>query len=477
MLIAFASPLAAQDSHYETNQYGADAALRGGTATAGVRDTSAVWYNPAALGFLDNPSISVNANAYRIGESNLGDFAGTGEDIKSTPLTTVPLLVSGLLMEERLLPGHRFAFAIINRTVSQISINSRLREIRDVLDRGNFTTAGNEDYAATLTADSDITEIWGAIAWGYKIIPELSVGTSLFGALRQHSLGFTAVARAVNPNIGGAVATADLTEKFQYLNLRLLMRIGIAVDLGNVKLGLSFTTPSGSLFGEGGVLLQASINNVDVNGDTFGDAGVMEDSQQSLAATFESNMALALGAQVQLNHLITLAFEVEWNAAAGRFSIMTPEARNLIVGSGFVFLTTDDFTPTYRYTTTFNFGFSMAFRFSTAVSLLFGFNTDLSYAPDDTSYGVDLIVTDYDMFSITSGVVISEYGDKDYNKNRLIREVSAGISFTFGRGGGTQLVNFGAATEANYLIGLGATGPTSVGYFAFSLVLGFTQHF
>ncbi|MGE0431205.1 MAG: hypothetical protein AB7S36_03010 [Planctomycetota bacterium] len=479
-LLAFhISTAHAQDSHYETNQYGSTSALRAGAVTGGVRDTSATWYNPAGLGFIENPSISVTASAYRLGISNIGDIAGTGTKLQSTPISTVPLIVSGLFMNDKAVPGHRFAFCLINRTISTIATSDRVRTNKDVLDRSVAETAGLEDYVGSFTLSTGVTEIWAGGAWGYHINDNVSIGAAFYVPMRQQSATFSAYARAVNPNANGVVATSDFTQSHDYLNLRLLGRLGLAFDLGPLKFGLAFTTPSASIFGKGGVLFQFTINDVDLDADNTGDSLVLEDEQRNLDAQFQSNMGLAFGIEYTIDEMVTFAFDVEWNAAAGRFNIMNPVARNLELGAGGgpAVLTTADFTPTYRYTSIVNVAFATTLRLDKGASVVLGFNTDFSYAPADSGTGTDLIFTDYDLFHFSGGLILSEYGIEEKNLGLLVREVSIGVVLSFGSGQAEQIVDFSSANESNFLMGLDTSKLIDVSYFSFSLILGYTQHF
>ena len=56
----------AQDYHYWSEQFGATATLLGGAVIAGVRDNSALYYNPGTLGFIEGNSISVTATLYKL---------------------------------------------------------------------------------------------------------------------------------------------------------------------------------------------------------------------------------------------------------------------------------------------------------------------------------------------------------------------------------------------------------------------------
>src|SRR5437763_1254540 len=87
----------AQEMNYNTFQVGSRSALMGGAVVGGVRDTSATFYNPGALGFVKNPGISVSANAFRFGKVTIADALGPGEDATASLLDPIPLLVSGIL--------------------------------------------------------------------------------------------------------------------------------------------------------------------------------------------------------------------------------------------------------------------------------------------------------------------------------------------------------------------------------------------
>jgi hypothetical protein len=91
-----ASSVQGQEMNYQPFQYGTRSALMGGAAVAGVRDSSAIVYNPAALAMSQETSLSVSANALRAGSMKLHDKLGAGADVDGLFLDALPLIVSGV---------------------------------------------------------------------------------------------------------------------------------------------------------------------------------------------------------------------------------------------------------------------------------------------------------------------------------------------------------------------------------------------
>ena len=83
----------------------------------GVRDSSATFYNPGALGFVTDPSLSVSANAFRYGQLKIYSALGSGQDATADLFDVVPLLVSG---SAKLEWGHDWSvgYAILTRQQS-----------------------------------------------------------------------------------------------------------------------------------------------------------------------------------------------------------------------------------------------------------------------------------------------------------------------------------------------------------------------
>ena len=63
--IACALPASAQDTHYWNEQYGPRAMMLSGVVIGSIHDMSATYYNPGALGYVEQPEVLLSANVYR----------------------------------------------------------------------------------------------------------------------------------------------------------------------------------------------------------------------------------------------------------------------------------------------------------------------------------------------------------------------------------------------------------------------------
>src|SRR4030095_7082527 len=128
----------AQEMNYNTFQVGSRSALMGGAVVGGVRDTSAAFYNPGALAFVENASVSVSANAFRFGNVTIDDALGPGENTTASLLEPIPLLVSGLLPWQSA-PQWAFGYALVARQQYSATFTNAVDTPRETINVGGVS--------------------------------------------------------------------------------------------------------------------------------------------------------------------------------------------------------------------------------------------------------------------------------------------------------------------------------------------------
>ncbi|MCK5877359.1 MAG: hypothetical protein KAG43_06975, partial [Candidatus Marithrix sp.] len=338
LLFLISTDLLAQQYHYWTNQFGSRSALMGGAVVGGVRDTSATFYNPGALGFVKKSSFSVSANAYQVELASIDNGAGTDEprEIESRKLNIIPLLISGTTT----FGNNTFGYSLIGKNQSSIKLSGRQTEITDIIDSNSsyidynslgyngIAFQGVEDYRSQFTYSSEVTEMLGGLSWSTNIYPHISLGVSSFFGYRTQSYNNSKVARAVNNN-SQFVASEDKFSDADFYNVRTFFKFGIAADFDKLKLGATLTTPSVSLFGSGSV----GAGNVRFKGDDIDYGIIGDDRQNDLDATYKTPMSLALGMEYQLTKQTLVATTIEWFTEQSNYEIMTPRSKQFLVGS------------------------------------------------------------------------------------------------------------------------------------------------
>ncbi len=97
LLVLVVSPINAQERNSWNIMGGSRSALMGGIVIGGVRDNSASFYNPGALGFINTSSHSISSDIYGYTQFRIEDGSGTGLNLVSNEFKTLPLMASGIV--------------------------------------------------------------------------------------------------------------------------------------------------------------------------------------------------------------------------------------------------------------------------------------------------------------------------------------------------------------------------------------------
>ena len=282
-----------QDYHQWSEHFGARASLLGGAATSGLGDNATVYYNPAAMSFVENPSLSITVNAYRIRNLKLENALGKDLDLKSTQLSTSPNLIAGIL---RL--GKKKKLSLGYGVITRRSYTAKY----DFLHEANYeileSTAGPERFVASYNLFHQLTEYWGGFALSYPLSETFSVGFAHYGIYREVKYN-NSNEMSVLPSdyTTGDITSISTNISFNYWNVKGIFKPSIAFHIENFKLGISLTTPSFNMLGRANVYRDFSFLNID---EGIGTDLTFIDRAEKVKVQHKENGALAFGVSWRL---------------------------------------------------------------------------------------------------------------------------------------------------------------------------------
>ncbi|MBZ0137272.1 MAG: hypothetical protein K8I27_12975 [Planctomycetes bacterium] len=463
--LIFASALAAQDNHYWTHQFGTRASLMGGAVVGGVNDTSAVYYNPARLGWIDNDSLKVSADGYQLAILTIQDGAGKGEDLTSTQGDIVPLAASGVYTFPQ--PRLALGFHILARQYSDISVSTRREAFQNVID--DTRSPGDEDFIGSFSFNSDVEEYWAGLGFGWAPLDWLSIGITHFGALRFDTQDLSITTRAVNT--AGETFGADNIAGWDYWNVRMLWKGGLALEFGGLKMGFTVTTQSLNLFGGATVRRQISVDDLDIDGDGAGNDFEANDRRDGVSTRFRSPWSFATGVDYDFGPVL-LAIAAEWFLPVGRYAAAKPTGDKAFYRGGISTENSKDLLTVYDGRRgAFNIAIGLETEFSGDWSGFWSMRRDAG--ADYLGHGDDLHfgISTWDLFHFATGISFTTRQDDGTPKHELM----IGLQLAVGADRTVQPVSFDDPRENRLLTG--QTRGTDISYFAISLIVGYTYYF
>lgn len=211
---------------------GNDAAMTGGAVSATVKDSSAIWYNPAGLGAVRRNQMDLSATAYTVRFYSAPRFisatTGESEDGSVTEFVTIPTQVG---YARRIAPGTTIGLAYFAPHASNIVL-------REALDVGTPRDGSKWQLAATI---ADTQHVFAA-AVGSALSPRVRIGGSLVA-------GYATTTQAVS--LFGATQRNGATTSFVGQSVvgtasRMSLEAGLGVQLDlsrHVTLAINCRTP------------------------------------------------------------------------------------------------------------------------------------------------------------------------------------------------------------------------------------------
>ena len=270
-----------QDSHYWNIQYGTKATLLGGAVIGSVTDLSATYYNPGAISLFGDPKVILSAKMYQIERIKILNGGGENKNLDYTSISPSPSFVAFNVKIDST-GRNKLAFSVLTRQLMNFDFESRQMTNNDDPATSLYTTGG-------LSMKQDFKEIWTGVTFSHKMNERLGLGATAYVAYRDQTTEFQTVIEELQSDHG--INSLLAYRKLNFTNYRTLLKVGLAVNLKPMTLGLTITTPSIDILGSGSYGYHNFINNsADASKNVY-----ETNSQIGLKSKYNTSWAIGLG--------------------------------------------------------------------------------------------------------------------------------------------------------------------------------------
>jgi len=454
----------AQEFNYWSQQVGAYSSLLSGSVTASVRDNSAIYYNPGALGFIENSSLSVVGNLAYLRGHNIRNGAGQDLPLMNNNVDAVSQIFSAI---HKLTDEISITYGLMNRNFHSMRFQVRHDGFYEIME----DLPGEEYYRGGFDYSKKLREDWLGLGIGWKIIPELGFGITLFGTVLSDNYSSNLTSNVFKydepTGIYSRVGYNNQYEVLRYSSVGGLLVAGFAYDNGSFQIGLNITSPvlhlqifSGGMLDRTQSLDIPTIYDVPVYASITADQA---ETRQNTPLIIDLGFSRILGTRTSSN------FKLSYFSQVNPYQMIDAGPPEDDV-TGFYPQDPRFYNMTIAHKHTFNFAIGIERRVSEDVSILGGFNTDFNYFAHDKT-------DDYFKYHNSLSYLNLYQANGGINWFREKFNVILGLSFAYGyKFGVEQQVNL--KDPKDYL---GLYGPVQVNtdsyYLRANFVFGFTYLF
>ncbi|MDZ7742261.1 MAG: hypothetical protein U5Q03_11035 [Bacteroidota bacterium] len=468
VLVLFSAEVWCQDSHYWTQQFGARASARGGAFVAGADNNSAVFYNPAALAFIDQASLSVNATLYKAQRTFIRNGLGDDHNLRSMSYNYYPQLISGMIETGK---QNKFsvAYILMTRHSNDIKFNTRVNMLYDVIS----SVEGRENFIGAFEYGNSFSEQWGGLGIAYRLSEDVSLGLTPFVSYRYQQYRFSVYSRAI-PVVDSSYYVASFSnyDDILFVNWKLILKAGLKIQKEHWNFGLTLTAPSINLYGDCDVQREVTIENMRLDSpeeDFFDFLAI--DRQPSLPIHMKSPFSVAFGVE-HLGNKTRIEVSGEYYGRLKIYKMIRAEALPFIYPTE-IFDEIDlgelEFLSVYDYADpVFNVAVAIEQKISQKLTYIGSFRTDFTMHRNDSKLEeFSLYGGDWNLFHLASGLSFTK------EKSRF----TATLMYYFGfEKNIEQLVNFSEPKEEFSFLGIpGDNAEISV--HSLGLAVGYTYFF
>ena len=406
-VVAAGSAVHAQDAHYWTLSYGTRATLLGGAVIGSTSDLSATFYNPGAVGLIKEQGFILSAKVYEYNSLRVEDGGGQGIDLVSSGTAPLPSFIAGAFKIGRL-ERSSFAYSVLTRQSAHFRTDTRLVEDRDVLPN----SPGAEPFAGEFVYEQNLGDLWMGLSWAYPLSKKVGLGVTQYLAFRDQHPRLELAAEALSAT--GELASVNVIRDFEYRDVRLLWKAGLAFNLSPLTLGITATTPGVHLYGSGSTFTNNTLNGLDTNGDQVPDQVMAAQHLEGVSADYRSPSSVGLGGAYQFGDTILHA-SAEWFEAIDAYDVMdTTPFQGQTSGASLRFPVTQELKGVLNY------GIGLQQRFPHEWAGYASFVTDLSARIPGSNANAS--VASWDLYHVSGGA--------SFNVGRV--DMVLGGTFSFG---------------------------------------------
>lgn len=423
-IVLFSSSLESpgQDNHYWSQQFGAKSTLLGGAMIGGVRDNSAIFYNPGAFAFINYPSLSVNANLYEMNKLLIKDGAGEGINLNSAKVSIFPQIISGMMTLKRC-PRMHMSYSLMTRHYDNILIKTRLTS-QDF----SAPSQGIEQYIGVFDYANQLNEQWLGLAASYEINEKLGIGISFFGNYRAQTYQQSYFVRKIQlEDSTNWIITSNNDKFMRYWTMSGLFKIGIAYETSRWKLGFTATSPSFGFAGRGDIQREFSVYTASDDPTDTAQSFILMDRVSKTKTRYQRPFSMGFGVEYSTPKT-RIALSGEYYFGIRQYDMMAPQSTPFVYppqyeDSSYIQEFTQDFLLVQRKSKpVFNVGIGLEQKLFARLSLLAGFHTDFSSY--DQPEHEDIFSNhggNWDLYHCSLGLSIQ----------RQKQIISVGITYTF----------------------------------------------
>ena len=464
ILLLIAPALHAQDTHYWSKQFGTRSALMGGAVLGDSDDNTMIYYNPGALGFLENSSVSINANAYGIENIRVENALGQRGDFESAQLGSVPLLAGGMIRTGD--PNWKLGFAFVSPVNFNFKGIARVDGEFDLVDESE--SPGLEEAVGETGVTSKTSELIFAIGIGRRLNEHWAVGLSNMFTIRSHNYQRNYSAYIFLNDADRTLIGGNIAQNTDYYNVRYAAKLGLVYQNGRWKAGLTMTTPSLNMFGQGTVASNIGIKDLILGDGDERTSGVATARQAELKSKFKSPFSVALGTNYEVGRS-SIGLAVQYFSGIDLYDIMEPEPGAFVRPIDLApEIQSDEFLSLRSAAeSVVNVALGYEYRLNDNLSLLGSIRSDMSYFDPEVnrSVGIKSTISSWDIYHFTGGITL----DRENS--------SLSLGLLFSTGSKDDYEQNGSFDPENPNLYIGSRTITEAKYSNFGILLGYTFYF